>query len=137
MKKILWVEDEYKSFRSFSFAIKDSYEIVRAEDYVDAVNKFSVNNFDIYIVDIIIPGGGKYSSVEEIFEKRREKFFGLKFIEYLIDKGCVKPIIALTVVREQEFIDKINRIDNSIKIIWKYDSDGESLLDIVNELLAN
>ena len=136
MRRILWVEDEQKSFRAFSFAIKDSFDIVRAEDYNDALEKLEENRFDLFIVDIIIPGGGIATTLEELLNKQKEKFFGLKFITHLRKNGFSQPIVALTVVREQNFIDSIARIDKSIQIIWKYDADGDSLLKTIEAIFT-
>lgn len=135
MNKILWVEDEYKSFRAFSFAIQESFKIIRAHDYSEALEKLGEESFDLFIVDIIIPGGGISTTLEELLEKRDEKYFGLKFINYLRKNNYKQKIIALTVVREQSFIDSLNEIDETVEIIWKYDSDGESLLETVKNVI--
>ena len=136
MSKILWVEDEKASFNAFSFMLERQYQITRAVDYTDAMLKVREANFDLIVVDIIIPSGYKNITLKELL-KQTEKYFGVNFIKEVRKENKKIPMIALTVVRTQSVLNEIKEIDKTIVIVWKYDSDAEKFKFIIDNMLAN
>ena len=136
MSKILWVEDEKASFNAFSFMLERQYQITRAVDYTDAMLKVRAAHFDLIVVDIIIPSGYKNITLEELL-KQTETYFGVNFIKEVRKENKKTPMIVLTIVRTQSILNEIKEIDNTIVIVWKYDSDAEKFKSIIDNLLAN
>ncbi|MFW6149467.1 MAG: hypothetical protein ACOC6D_06385 [Atribacterota bacterium] len=136
MKSILWLEDERDQFRAFSRGLINEYELTRARDYQEALDIFlnGKNKYDMIIVDIIIPSGHKFVSVDEI-AKISTEYFGVKFIKEVRQINKEVPILVVSVVNEDDIIDNIKEIDNDIDLIWKYDTDSNQVKETVNNIL--
>jgi CheY-like chemotaxis protein len=133
MKTILWVEDEKDQYEAFSYYLEKEYKIDRALDYEDALLKLNKTNYDLIIVDIIIPSGKKISTLEEL-KKVRNIFFGVELIQRIREMNKLNKILVVTVVKEGAIQARINAIDPNIQIINKYESGPENIMDIVTKM---
>lgn len=101
-KRILIVDDEAK-IRSLirKYAEFEGYEVVEATDGMDAVSMCRVQNFDIIIMDVMMPGLDGFSACREIrkfknipvlmLSARGEEYDRLHGFELGIDDYVVKP----------------------------------------------
>ncbi|MFZ5907302.1 MAG: hypothetical protein ACOYVJ_07815 [Nitrospirota bacterium] len=135
MSKIFWLEDEKNSFESFSFPLKNKHEITRVEDYEEADRQLSIQEFDLIIVDIIIPSGQKNATLSDLL-KHSDRYYGLEFIKKLREKGNKTPILVLTVVSDRATLDSIKEVDHDIEILWKYDSDANTVAQMIENMLS-
>jgi len=55
MERILVVEDEYKIRKIIRSYLKEKYEITEAENGEEALELFNKNNFDLIILDLMLP----------------------------------------------------------------------------------
>ena len=102
-------------------------------DYEDALLKLNKTNYDLIIVDIIIPSGKKISTLEEL-KKVRNIFFGVELIQRIREMNKLNKILVVTVVKEGAIQARINAIDPNIQIINKYESGPENIMDIVTKM---
>ena len=102
MSKILVVDDEEKIREVIKeYASFDGYEVVEAVDGMDAVGKCKTEDFDIIIMDIMMPRLDGFSAVKEIkktknipvimLSARGEEYDKLFGFEIGIDDYVVKP----------------------------------------------
>ena len=61
LKSILWVEDERDQYEALSYPLREKYSLTNALNYVDAIQKINSSNFDLYIIDVILPSGKKFN----------------------------------------------------------------------------
>jgi len=68
MKKVIMVADDSSTVRKFvSFSLKmKEYEVVQAEDGMDALEKMSQTHVDLAIVDLNMPNMDGYELIETI-----------------------------------------------------------------------
>lgn len=91
MKKrilVLVVEDEEaisRALRDFLTHAGDTYEVAIAEDGVQALEKITAGNFDLVLLDIVMP-----------------KMDGWQFIEEIKKRGLRTKIMVLTNLDEDE-----------------------------------
>jgi len=84
--KILLVEDNVLNQKVVSFNLrKFNYEVIAVTNGVDALQRLTEENFDLVLMDLMLPGMNGYEITLEI--RKREKEAG-------IEKEI--PIIALT-----------------------------------------
>lgn len=133
--KILWVEDELDQFESFSFAVREKNDVEVVNNFKDAKERIIDNEYDLYIVDIIIPIGEMDLTLDEIISSRK-KYFGLEFIETLKNKNVEASIMVLTIVRDDKTLKKIKELDPNIDIFSKYEIDAEELALIIDKKIA-
>lgn len=133
MKSILWVEDDVNFFNIFSSFLKNKYKINRAEDYEDALNNLKDKQFDLIIIDLIIPSGEKLS-IDELINIK-DRYFGLELIKHIRENDTKTPIMVVSVVNKNNIIDSIKIIDNKIPILWKYDISPKEIETNVNTIL--
>lgn len=102
MSKILVVDDEAKIREVIKeYAQFDGYEVVEAVDGMDAITKCKEEDFDIIIMDVMMPKLDGFSSVKEIrkikntpvimLSARGEEYDKLFGFEIGIDDYVVKP----------------------------------------------
>ena len=67
MEKILVVDDE-ENIRNIikKYAVFEGYDVYEAEDGIEAVNLCRQNNYDIIIMDIMMPELDGFSACREI-----------------------------------------------------------------------
>ncbi len=102
MSRILVVDDEEKIREVIKeYACFSGYEVEEATDGMDAVNKCKENDFDIIIMDIMMPRLDGFSAIKEIkkfkdipvimLSARGEEYDKLFGFEIGIDDYVVKP----------------------------------------------
>ena len=102
MAKILVVDDEIKIREIIKeYAEFEGYQVVQAEDGMDALEKVKNENFDIIIMDVMMPRLDGYSACKEIqkikkipvimLSARGEEYDKLFGFEIGVDDYVVKP----------------------------------------------
>ena len=104
-KKILWVEDEADLLMGLVRPLeKDGHEIIVAKDEKEALKTIKKLDFDLIILDIIIPAGIKG-------DRGDVHFIGMRLLEkLLVDLNIKIPIIVLSVVCDPEMIAKMYKM---------------------------
>ena len=102
-KRILWVEDEADLLMGLVRPLeKDGHEIIVAKDEKAALEMIEELDFDLILLDIIIPTGveGDMGDIS---------FVGMRLLKTLsIDMEIKTPIIVLSVVRDPDMIGEMN-----------------------------
>ena len=123
MKKILWVDDEIDSLKPhILFLEKKGYEIKTALSGDDGINKVKEENFDMVLLDEMMPGKDGLTTLEEMKElaphlpvvmvtKSEEETLMEDAIGQKIDDYLVKP------VNPSQILLVIKRLLDSKKII--------------------
>ncbi|NLJ41034.1 MAG: response regulator transcription factor [Clostridiales bacterium] len=105
-KRLLVVDDEPAIIKGLRFSLEqDGYSIEEAHDGQEAVDKFMANNFDLVILDVMLPGLDGFEVLQRIREKSTtpvlmltakgedmDKILGL---EYGADDYLTKPFNIL------------------------------------------
>lgn len=101
-KRILWIEDDADLLMGLIRPLKkDGHEIIVAKDEKEALETIRKTDFDLIILDIIIPTGVKG-------DKGGVHFIGVRLLEkLLVDLNIKTPIIVLSVVRDPDMIEEM------------------------------
>ena len=101
-KRILWIEDDADLLMGLIRPLKkDGYEIIVAKDEKEALETIRKPDFDLIILDIIIPTGIKG-------DKGDVHFIGMRLLEtLLVDLNIKIPIIVLSVISDKEKVEKM------------------------------
>jgi len=134
MSKILWVEDDNEHFELYSYYLKKDYDINHSSTYEEAVEKINTNEYDLIIVDILLPSGQHLNDVEIIMNVQKV-FFGIELLTKQLSKYKGK-IIILTIVNEQPILSSIRAFDKNIPIITKYDTTPKEVDFLVRNFLG-
>lgn len=104
-KKILWIEDDASKLMGLVRPLeKDGHKIIIATDEKEALELIEKSNFDLILVDILIPTGRKY-------DKGNEHFVGMRLLnKLLVEMNIQTPIIVLSVVSDKEMIENMTLI---------------------------
>ena len=115
IKKILVVEDERDILLALSTKLEsEGYTVIQSTSYPDAYAKFTKENPDLVLLDIIIIGKSGIDFLKEIREKLQSHV----------------PVIVSSNVSEQSYIDSATKYGISGYII----KSSISLEDIVNKI---
>lgn len=129
MAKILAVDDEVKVRCVIrEYAEFEGYEVVEAEDGMDAVEKVRKENFDIIIMDVMMPRLDGYSACKEIqkikkiptimLSARGEEYDKLFGFEIGADDYVVKPFSPKELMaRIRAVLNRANGIHNAEEIV--------------------
>jgi len=102
-KRILWIEDDAGLLMGLVRPLKkDGHEIIVAKDEKEALELIGALDFDLILLDIIIPTGveGDMGDIS---------FVGMRLLKTLsIDMKIKTPIIVLSVVRDPDMIGEMN-----------------------------
>lgn len=103
--KILWIEDDAKILMGLVRPLEnDGHKIIIAEDEKDSLKLIKQSDFDLILLDIIIPTGIKG-------DNGNFTLVGMRLLETLLIKMKIKtPIIVLSVVRDNEIIEKMYKM---------------------------
>ncbi|MHA1650418.1 MAG: response regulator [Candidatus Helarchaeota archaeon] len=72
MKKILIIDDEESICETLSWILeKEGYFVNCAKNFHDAIILIKDNDFDLYFIDLIIPGGSGIKIIEIIKKKQK------------------------------------------------------------------
>lgn len=124
MNKILVVDDEqYIRKVVREYAEFEGYEVSEAENGMEAVNICKDNNFDIIIMDVMMPRLDGYSAVKEIHKyknipvimlsARGEEYDKLFGFEIGIDDYVVKPFSPKELMARVKAVMKRNSVSDS------------------------
>jgi len=116
---IMVVDDQVQSLDLFeAYLLPYDYEIVKAVNGEDALNKLSCNKIDLILLDVMMPGMNGFDVTRRIRED---------------DKYRLLPIILITALRETE--DRINGIEAGCDDFISKPIDKMELLARVRSLL--
>lgn len=133
MEKILVVDDE-ENIRNIikKYAVFEGYDVYEAEDGIEAVNLCRQNNYDIIIMDIMMPELDGFSACREIKKEkdipvimlsaRGEEFDRIHGFETGADDYVVKPFSPKELMMRVAAVLKRNK--NSQKELNIFESDG-------------
>jgi two-component system chemotaxis response regulator CheY len=118
MKKILLVDDSPISRNLMKTLLLKTYEVLEAENGIDALNKVKTNDIDLFLLDLNMPD---MNGIELTKELRKDA------------KYSSKPIIILSSeVRDEK--KKEGKEAGATAWIIK-DVDQQKLLDVINQLI--
>ena len=133
MEKILVVDDE-ENIRNIikKYAVFEGYDVYEAEDGIEAVNLCRQNNYDIIIMDIMMPELDGFSACREIKKEkdipvimlsaRGEEFDRIHGFETGTDDYVVKPFSPKELMMRVAVV--LKRSKNSRKELNIFESDG-------------
>ena len=133
MEKILVVDDE-ENIRNIikKYAVFEGYDVYEAEDGIEAVNLCRQNNYDIIIMDIMMPELDGFSACREIKKEkdipvimlsaRGEEFDRIHGLETGTDDYVVKPFSPKELMMRVAAV--LKRSKNSQKELNIFESDG-------------
>ena len=133
MEKILVVDDE-ENIRNIikKYAVFEGYDVYEAEDGIEAVNLCRQNNYDIIIMDIMMPELDGFSACREIKKEkdipvimlsaRGEEFDRIHGFETGTDDYVVKPFSPKELMMRVAAV--LKRSKNSQKELNIFESDG-------------
>lgn len=133
MEKILVVDDE-ENIRNIikKYAVFEGYDVYEAEDGIEAVNLCRQNNYDIIIMDIMMPELDGFSACREIKKEkdipvimlsaRGEEFDRIHGFETGADDYVVKPFSPKELMMRVSAV--LKRSKNSRKELNIFESDG-------------
>ena len=133
MEKILVVDDE-ENIRNIikKYAVFEGYDVYEAEDGIEAVNLCRQNNYDIIIMDIMMPELDGFSACREIKKEkdilvimlsaRGEEFDRIHGFETGADDYVVKPFSPKELMMRVSAV--LKRSKNSQKELNIFESDG-------------
>lgn len=102
--KILWIEDDAIKLRGLIKPLeKDGHTILIAEDLTEALKLIENFDFNLIIVDLIIPMGVRN-------DMGNDNFVGLKLIKILKETKISTPIMVLSVVNDSMIHDEIRKM---------------------------
>jgi len=100
-QKILWVEDDAIKLKGLVRPLeKDGHKIFYAEDQEEALGLIEIYDFNLIVVDLLIPIGKKWDT-------GINHFVGVNLIKILKEKKILTPICVLSVVRDPDIIQQI------------------------------
>jgi len=119
-KKILAVDDSLSIRKSLSFILgEEGYEVVEAEDGVDALEKAQADKFSLIITDINMPRMDGIELTKQIRQTQGYKF---------------TPIIALTTENQQEKMQEGKAAGATGWIVKPFTA--EKLLAVVKKIIG-
>ena len=133
MEKILVVDDE-ENIRNIikKYAVFEGYDVYEAEDGIEAVNLCRQNNYDIIIMDIMMPGIDGFSACRVIKKEkdipvimlsaRGEEFDRIHGFETGADDYVVKPFSPKELMMRVAAV--LKRSKNSRNELNIFESDG-------------
>lgn len=138
MAKILWIEDEATKLKGLVRPLERCGDILTfAFSKQDALELCKSNDYDLIILDLIIPDGGdellrKPNSNIQNFEE--EEYQGVNFLIELslMGKRCI-PVLVLSVVDDEDTINEVIRM-GVIKVLRKgayFPSDLKKEVDLL------
>lgn len=148
MHKLLIVDDEEMIRKLIrKYAEFDGHEVVEACDGLDAVTKFRHNDFDLIVMDIMMPELDGFSACREIrktsnvpiimLSARGEEYDKINGFEIGIDDYVVKPfspkelLLRINAILKRTASDKVEEKKNEIVTL----ADGGLVADITARIV--
>ncbi len=127
--KVLIVDDE-KGIRDVikEYCLFENYEVIEAEDGIDALNKIKGNNIDIIILDIMMPKMDGYTTLKEIknynipvimLSARSEEYNKLLSFELGVDDYITKPFSPKELIARIKAVTNRSKAINQDKYVYK------------------
>lgn len=127
--KVLIVDDE-KGIRDVikEYCLFENYEVIEAEDGIDALNKIKGNNIDIIILDIMLPKMDGYTTLKEIknynipvimLSARSEEYNKLLSFELGVDDYITKPFSPKELIARIKAVTNRSKAINQDKYVYK------------------
>jgi DNA-binding response OmpR family regulator len=131
MAKILVVDDEAKIRMIIKeYAEFEGYEVAEAEDGMDAVEKVKKNDFDIIIMDVMMPRLDGYSACKEIqkikktpvimLSARGEEYDKLFGFEIGVDDYVVKPFSPKELMARIRAVLNRSNVSRNVEEVVRY-----------------
>lgn len=132
MKKILVVDDE-EQIRSIirKYGEFEGYEIAEAVDGMDAITKVRYNDYDVIIMDVMMPELDGFSACTEIkkikdipvimLSARGEEYDRIHGFEAGVDDYVVKPFSPKELMMRVNVVTSRAKGDNTSADIFKYE----------------
>lgn len=132
MKKILVVDDE-EQIRSIirKYGEFEGYEIAEAVDGMDAITKVRDNDYDVIIMDVMMPELDGFSACSEIkkikdipvimLSARGEEYDRIHGFEAGVDDYVVKPFSPKELMMRVNVVTSRAKGDNASADIFKYE----------------
>ena len=147
MKNILVVDDEEKIRAVIKkYAEFEGYSIVEAEDGMDAIVKFKASEFDLVILDVMMPELDGFSTCKELkkikdvpvimLSARGEEYDKIHGFELGIDDYVVKPFSPKELMMRMNVV--INRRSNKLSqnIIHEVFQVEELVIDFTSRIVT-
>lgn len=132
MTKVLWIEDDYDRIKGLTRPLeKNGFQITPVTDTESFFTLENKYNFDLYIVDLILPQKKNYDTLDP---DEFENLPGIKIVHDLNSKG--KKIIVLSVVSEKIMRTLKRKYVNVLKIIKKGNVFPSDFRELVLELFG-
>jgi nucleoside phosphorylase/CheY-like chemotaxis protein len=103
-KKILWIEDDAYELEALLYPVrKDGHSIYIALDEKEALEQINKNNFDLIILDCILPTGKDIGHPSDDFEP----FVGLRLAKTILKEKKIRtPVIVFSVIDDDKVINE-------------------------------
>ena len=132
MVRILWIEEESKTklLHYKALMVRAGYIVDVAESVTEAIEYFRSREYDVLIIDILLPREGRLDDLWDF------DFGGMELIEIARDKYGIgtDQMMVLTVVNDRDIHDRIRELGIE-KILVKGAMDIGDLKKHVDELL--
>ncbi|MBQ4128603.1 MAG: response regulator transcription factor [Ruminococcus sp.] len=131
MSKLLIVDDEFRIRELIKkYAIYEGYQVSEAENGIEAVNLCKTNQFDLIVMDIMMPQLDGFSAVEQIRKSENtpiimlsalgEEYDRIKGFELGVDDYVVKPFSPKELMlRINAVIKRCSKSENTDRFIYK------------------
>lgn len=121
MKKILLVEDDNILREAYQHYIeKSGYQVYVASNGPDAVSYSQNENFDLVVLDIIIPGFDGFHVIAKLKEN---------------PKTSKLPIIVLTNLDEEKFLQRAMKL-GAIEYLIKTNTTPQQVVQHIKEVIS-
>jgi DNA-binding response OmpR family regulator len=118
-KKILVTEDEEGMAQALSFALTEAgYSVSVVHDGVVALNKIKKENFDLMLLDLIMPRGDGFAVLKKLSKQK-----------------SVLPIIVLTNLSQEDDIHKAEML-GAKKVLVKSSVELQQIVQEVKKLIG-
>lgn len=133
MSKLLVVDDEIRIRDMIrKYAEFEGYEVVEAQDGMDAIEKCRSEEFDLIIMDVMMPNLDGFSAVREIHKSRNlpvimlsargEEYDKIHGFEIGVDDYVVKPFSPKELMmRVGAVLKRVQNASSQIKDVFTYE----------------
>lgn len=133
MSKLLVVDDEIRIREMIrKYAEFEGYEVVEAQDGMDAIEKCRSEEFDLIIMDVMMPNLDGFSAVREIHKSRNlpvimlsargEEYDKIHGFEIGVDDYVVKPFSPKELMmRVGAVLKRVQNASSQVKDVFTYE----------------
>jgi CheY-like chemotaxis protein len=118
MPRILFVDDNKDVLGTVSLILnKAGYEVVTAENVVEAINRFNESSFDAVVTDLIMPGADGHELARHIRETANgavPMVIGITGTSWGIDMSCF-DIVLQKPFSIKKLMEYLNNFENKRK----------------------